>query len=83
VLRSAVFERIPSVVLTSATLTTAGSFEFFRSRVGADSPHVMTAELAVASPFDFESRALLYTPSICLSPPIQTLHSSQPCEPPS
>ena len=62
VLREGIFERIPTVVLTSATLTSAGKFDFLRSRVGADSPHVRTEELVVASPFDFESRALLYTP---------------------
>ncbi len=62
-LRTGVFEKTPAVVLTSATLATGGSFGFFRSRVGADSDLVGTEELLVPSPFDFESRALLYTPT--------------------
>ncbi|MBI5535446.1 MAG: ATP-dependent DNA helicase [Deltaproteobacteria bacterium] len=62
VLREQIFEMIPTVVLTSATLTSAGTFDFLRSRVGADSAQVRTEELMVPSPFDFESRALLYAP---------------------
>lgn len=62
-LRSGVFEKVPSVVLTSATLSTGGSFSFFRARVGADSDMVSTQELLLPSPFDFASRALLYTPT--------------------
>jgi ATP-dependent DNA helicase DinG len=61
-LRAGLFEKIPTVVLTSATLATGGSFEFLRARVGADSELVRTEELVVASPFDFETHALLYTP---------------------
>jgi ATP-dependent DNA helicase DinG len=39
-------------------------FRFFRSRMGLDGPcDVPIDELEVASPFDFETRALLYTPS--------------------
>lgn len=63
ILRQAVFERVPAVIATSATLTSNGTFQFFRSRVGADSPHVPTVELVVPSHFDFETQALLYTPT--------------------
>ncbi len=61
-LRSRLFERTPTVVLTSATLSTSGTFDFFRSRVGADGPNVSRAEIIVPSPFDFEHAAILYTP---------------------
>jgi ATP-dependent DNA helicase DinG len=61
-LRSKVFENIPAVVLTSATLATHAGFSFLRSRVGLDTDSVDVEELAVASPFDFASRALLYVP---------------------
>ena len=45
-----------SVILTSATLTTAGEFDYLRSRLGADEAD----ELVVGSPFDYETAALLY-----------------------
>ena len=45
-----------SVVITSATLTTTGEFDYLRHRLGAADAD----ELAVGSPFDFESSALLY-----------------------
>jgi ATP-dependent DNA helicase DinG len=60
-LRERLFDRIPSVVCTSATLattTSAGpSFHFAKSRLGALAE---TEELVVPSPFDFASRAALY-----------------------
>jgi ATP-dependent DNA helicase DinG len=60
-LRERLFERVPSVVCTSATLATmthAGpSFHFAKGRLGA---HSETDELVVPSPFDFASRAALY-----------------------
>ena len=73
-LRSQLLEKVPSVVLTSATLATSGSFEFFRTRVGADSPHVTVRELQVPSPFDFASRALLYTPTDLPEPTSPSFH---------
>jgi ATP-dependent DNA helicase DinG len=60
-LRDKLFDRVPSVVCTSATLATATSvgpsFHFARTRLGA---RVETGELVVPSPFDFERRAALY-----------------------
>ena len=45
-----------AVILTSATLTTAGSFDYVRSRLQADDAE----ELALGSPFDYQNAALLY-----------------------
>jgi DNA polymerase-3 subunit epsilon/ATP-dependent DNA helicase DinG len=45
-----------SVVLTSATLTTHGEFDYLRSRLNADEAD----ELSLGSPFDYENSALLY-----------------------
>jgi ATP-dependent DNA helicase DinG len=45
-----------SVILTSATLTTAGEFSYLRGRLNADGAY----ELSVGSPFDYESSVLLY-----------------------
>ena len=45
-----------SVILTSATLTTNGDFDYLRGRLSAESAN----ELALGSPFDYEHAALLY-----------------------
>ncbi len=45
-----------SVILTSATLTTHGEFQYLRNTLGADEAD----ELQLGSPFDYESSALLY-----------------------
>jgi ATP-dependent DNA helicase DinG len=57
VLRTRLFDRVPTVICTSATLATVGSFHFARARLGAPPD---TGELVVPSPFDFASRAALY-----------------------
>lgn len=71
-LRERLFDRVPSLVLTSATLTASparlGSkgesspFAFARSRLGAYDCENEIRELVVESPFDFKNRALLYLP---------------------
>ncbi len=50
-----------AVVLTSATLTTGGHFEFVRSRLGID---FEVDEAIVPSPFDWARQALLYLPEM-------------------
>jgi ATP-dependent DNA helicase DinG len=45
-----------SVVMTSATLTTGGEFDFIRRRLYAEDAD----ELALGSPFDYETSTLLY-----------------------
>jgi ATP-dependent DNA helicase DinG len=53
-----VFEQIPTVVLTSATLTVQGGFEHIRKRLGLTEAR----ELVVPSHFHYEQQALLYLP---------------------
>ena len=63
-LRAAVFARYPSVVLTSATLTVAGEFGFWRGRVGLSgelSRGVFTE--CYPSPFAFREQALVGIPT--------------------
>jgi ATP-dependent DNA helicase DinG len=57
-LRELVFEQIPTVVLTSATLTVQGGFEHLRRRLGLQE----TRELVVPSHFRYGEQALLYLP---------------------
>ena len=57
-LRSRLFESGRTVVMTSATLTAAGSFAHIRHRLGLTA----AAEAALGSPFDYGRQALLYLP---------------------
>jgi ATP-dependent DNA helicase DinG len=57
-LREMVFEQIPTVVLTSATLTVKGGFEHMRQRLGLTEAR----ELVVPSHFRYGEQALLYLP---------------------
>ena len=58
VLRARLFEQFDSIVLTSATLTVAGRFEFIRQRLGLDH----AKEGALPPEFDWGKQALLYMP---------------------
>jgi ATP-dependent DNA helicase DinG len=58
-LRTRLFDRVPTVVCTSATLATGASCHFAKSRLGAPPE---AGELVLASPFDFAARAALYLP---------------------
>jgi ATP-dependent DNA helicase DinG len=57
-LHELVFEQIPTVVLTSATLTVQGGFEHMRRRLGLTE----SRELVVPSHFKYGEQALLYLP---------------------
>lgn len=55
-LRKILFNEVPTVVMTSATLATGkGSFDYFKSRVGV----TQTQTLALGSPFDYANQAQL------------------------
>ncbi len=58
ILRTSLFERKATTVLTSATLSVGGDFRFVRSRIGLDSAD----ELVLDSPFDYTRQALVYIP---------------------
>jgi ATP-dependent DNA helicase DinG len=58
IVRERVFETIPTVVLTSATLTVQGGFEHLRRRLGL----AEARELVVPSHFRYGEQALLYLP---------------------
>ena len=58
-LRERLFERIPACVLTSATLTVAESFGYFRQRIGME----VGEELSLATEFDVRTQTMLYVPS--------------------
>ncbi len=61
IFRREVLERVPALVLTSATLTTDGSFDFIKRRLGID---FEIDEAALPSPFDHARQAALYLPEL-------------------
>jgi ATP-dependent DNA helicase DinG len=60
ILRERLFEQFDTTVLTSATLTVAGRFEYIRHRLGLDH----TKEGNLPPEFDYREQALLYLPKI-------------------
>ncbi|MGI6147899.1 MAG: ATP-dependent DNA helicase [Limnochordia bacterium] len=52
------FSQVPTAILTSATLSTNGSFAYTKDRVGL----VEADELILGSPFDFQRQAVLCVP---------------------
>jgi ATP-dependent DNA helicase DinG len=58
-MRESLYEKVKTLVFTSATLSTAGSFDYFRSRLGLEE-HVL--EGIYPSHFHFKEQALLYVP---------------------
>ncbi|MBA3713575.1 MAG: ATP-dependent DNA helicase [Pyrinomonadaceae bacterium] len=58
-LQDKLFERVETVVLTSATLASAGNFNFVRERLGLPDK---TDELVAPSGYDYERQAVLYLP---------------------
>ncbi len=63
--RDEVLHRTRAVVLTSATLSTSGSFDFVKRRFGIN---FEVDELIVPSPFSYEDQAALYLPTAIPDP---------------
>jgi ATP-dependent DNA helicase DinG len=59
ILRERLFERVETVILTSATLAVAGNFSFLKARLGIQN----AKERILPSHFNFEEQALLYIPA--------------------
>ncbi len=74
-LTASLFDAYDSVVLTSATLTVAGSFGHLTKRLGLGS----TRELMVPSHFDYPRQSLLYLPQGMPDPrePDFTMHAAE------
>jgi ATP-dependent DNA helicase DinG len=58
IVRDLLLDRMHTTVLTSATLTVDGGFEYIRTRLGIDE----ASEIRLASEFDFRQQAILYLP---------------------
>jgi ATP-dependent DNA helicase DinG len=58
IVRELLLDRMRATILTSATLTVDGTFDYVRARLGIAG----AAEIRLASEFDFERQAILYLP---------------------
>jgi len=58
ILRERLFERVDTIILTSATLAVAGSFQYTQERLGLQGARA----LIVPGQFNYETQALLYIP---------------------
>jgi ATP-dependent DNA helicase DinG len=56
------YEKVPSVVYTSATLSTGNGFQYFKSRVGLEATPKLQ-ELILDTPFDYASQTVLFVPT--------------------
>jgi ATP-dependent DNA helicase DinG len=61
ILRDVLFDRMKATVLTSATLTVEGTFDFVRSRLGLDKSGATTF-VKLPPEFDYRRQAILYLP---------------------
>jgi ATP-dependent DNA helicase DinG len=59
-LQDKLFERVETVVMTSATLASAGNFTFARERLGLTDEK--TDELIAPSSYDYQNQSVLYLP---------------------
>ncbi|EFO81456.1 DNA polymerase III, epsilon subunit [Oscillochloris trichoides DG-6] len=64
IMQAQLFHQKQSVVLASATLTIAGSFDFISERIGISAYNSMQLD----SPFDFEQQALVFIPNDIAEP---------------
>ena len=69
-MRNALFSEMDTLILTSATLSTLGSFDFVKTRFGFGSDetdpgsrNLTLTEMMLASEFDFDTRSLLAIPT--------------------
>ncbi|HKI95539.1 MAG TPA: helicase C-terminal domain-containing protein [Gemmatimonadales bacterium] len=64
ILKESLFDRVETVIVTSATLAAGGDFGFYRDRVGLSlPPSRIKYEEILASPFDFGEQCLFGVPT--------------------
>jgi len=63
-LRESLFDRVESIVVTSATLAVGGTYDFLRDRIGlSEPPDPVTYAEVLPSPFDFGSQCVFAVPT--------------------
>jgi len=65
-LREKLFEKVETCILTSATLSSSGKFDFIRERLGLDDSK--TTGMVAPSAFNYEKQAIIYLPKAMPDP---------------
>ncbi len=65
-LQEKLFDKVETVVMTSATLSTNGKFDFIKDRLGLDNDKTDT--LLAPSSFDYQKQAIIYLPKAMPEP---------------
>jgi ATP-dependent DNA helicase DinG len=65
-LQDKLFDKVETVVMTSATLSSNGKFDFIKDRLGLDNQK--TATMLAPSSFDYEKQAVIYLPKAMPDP---------------
>ena len=65
-LQEKLFDKVETVVMTSATLSTNGKFDFIKDRLGLET--AKTETLLAPSSFDYEKQAIIYLPKAMPDP---------------
>lgn len=76
-LEQALYATVQSCILTSATLSTGGDFSYMKERLGLDAE---TETLRLSSPFDYQSRTLLYVPEKEFPEPTAAVYADAVCQ---
>jgi ATP-dependent DNA helicase DinG len=67
-LQEKLFDKLETVVLTSATLSSNGKFDFIKDRLGLDTGDKKTETLLAPSAFDYQKQAIIYLPKAMPDP---------------
>jgi ATP-dependent DNA helicase DinG len=76
-LQNSLYGAVPKILLTSATLSTAGNFSYIRQRLGLSED---TEALQLKSPFDYGSRTRLFIPGGHFPEPASVGYETALCE---
>ena len=67
-LQEKLFDKLETVVLTSATLSSNGKFDFIKDRLGLNEDDNKTETLLAPSAFDYQKQAIIYLPKAMPDP---------------
>ena len=76
-LRESLYKAVQFCIMTSATLSSGGSFDYVKDRLGLDE---RTRFLRLNSPFDYQGRTLLYVPESGFPEPTARNYPVTVCE---
>jgi ATP-dependent DNA helicase DinG len=76
-LRDSLYRAVQFCIMTSATLSSGGSFDYVKDRLGLDG---RTRFLRLSSPFDYPGRTLLYIPESGFPEPTARNYPETVCE---